>query len=226
MRNFRESRWEPAALNGGKLCEVVYSVIHGHLVGAMPLKPQKPRNMVEACRALEQMAPTPIADRSVRIQIPRVLLAVYEVRNNRGVGHVGGDVDPNRMDATFVLYSSKWLLAELVRIFHGTTAAEATTLVDALVERVTPVVWDVEGRRRVLTPGLTMKEKTLLLLYHSERPVAETDLVAWVEHSNPYVYRRDVLRALHADRLVEYDEAAARVILSPTGSAAVEAKLL
>ena len=33
LRNFRERRWEPAELNGGKLSEVVYCFIRGFADG-------------------------------------------------------------------------------------------------------------------------------------------------------------------------------------------------
>src|SRR5262249_37594630 len=97
VQNFVEERWEPAELNGGKICEVVYSIINGFLSGAFPPKAHKPPNMVSACRALENIAPDPnrLGDRSLRILIPRLLPFLYEIRNNRGVGHVGGDVSPN-----------------------------------------------------------------------------------------------------------------------------------
>lgn len=35
-QNFREGRWEPSELNGGKLCEVVYSILKGHVSGSFP----------------------------------------------------------------------------------------------------------------------------------------------------------------------------------------------
>lgn len=73
--------------------------------------------------------------RSVRIQIPRLIVALYEIRNDHGVGHLGGDVDPNEMDATAVLYLSMWLVAELVRVLHTTTTTEATEIIDALIRR-------------------------------------------------------------------------------------------
>src|SRR6267154_5938231 len=113
VRNYREHRWEPSELNGGKLCEIVYTILRGHVDGSIPPHGTKPGNMVDSCRALEK-ADAKRFSRSVRIQIPRVLVALYEVRNNRGVGHVGGDVNPNAMDARLVLESSKWLVAELV----------------------------------------------------------------------------------------------------------------
>lgn len=76
----------------------------------MPSRPQKLRNMVNACRGLET-ADDSVFPRSVRIQIPRMLIALNEIRNNRGAGHVGGDVNPNEMDSRVVLEMSKWIMA-------------------------------------------------------------------------------------------------------------------
>lgn len=221
VRNFREGRWEPSELNGGKLCETVYSILEGHVTGTFPSKPKKPRNMVDACRALEQADATRFP-RAVRIQVPRMLVALYEVRNNRGVGHVGGDVDPNHMDAVLVLNMSKWIMAELVRIFHGVDTVAAASAVDALVERTLPLVWEIGGNRRILNPSLSMKDKTLALLYGSSSAVAETDLVRWVEHSNPAVFRRDILVRLHRAKLIEYDKSNRLIHISPLGVRYVE----
>jgi hypothetical protein len=224
MRNFRERRWEPSELNGGKLCEVVYSILRGHVDGKMPARATKAKNMLLACQDLEKADATKVS-RAVRIQIPRMLIALYEVRNNRGVGHVGGDVDPNHMDARVVVEMSKWVMADLVRAFHGLTTEEATRVVETLVERTVPTVWEIDGKRRVLPRGLTRKNETLLLLYSVNRPVKATELLKWVEDAGMAVYRRDVLRPLHGDRLIEYDEGTEDVSISPTGIAFVEENL-
>jgi hypothetical protein len=223
VRNFRESRWEPSELNGGKLCEVTYTILKGLVDGTYPAAPSKPANMVDACKGLES------ADkkfpRSVRIQIPRVLIALYEIRNNRGVGHVGGEVDPNHMDAVVVLSMAKWTIAELIRIYHNTDVTTATQVVDALTEREIPIVWDVGGKRRILNVSLKMREKMLILLYASATPVAEADLVSWLEYSNPRVFRKDVLDKAHADRLIEYNRERLTVQISPLGARYVEQNL-
>ncbi|MCA1694401.1 MAG: hypothetical protein LC749_06580 [Actinobacteria bacterium] len=151
VRSYRAGRWEPSELNGGKLCEVVYTILRGHADGALPSKPSKPKNMADACKALEAAGAQ--FPRSLRVQIPRVLVALYEIRNNRGVGHVGGDVDPNHMDATVVVAMAKWVVAEVTRLFHSVDTATATALVDTLVSRDVPVVWEVGGKRRVLAPA-------------------------------------------------------------------------
>jgi hypothetical protein len=224
MRNYRERRWEPSELNGGKLCEVVYSILRGHVDGRMPSRPQKPRNMVDSCRALEN-ADASRFPRSIRVQIPRMLVALYEIRNNRGVGHVGGDVDPNEMDSKVVVEMAKWIMAELVRAFHNLTTDEATEVVETIVERTIPVVWLVDGRRRVLQLGLSKKDEALLLLYSSSGGVSEAELLNWVEHSNPTVFRRDVLKKAHRERLIEYNAVTGTVRISPTGIAYVEKHL-
>src|SRR5207248_2967415 len=126
--------------------------------------------------------------RSARIQIPRMLIALYEIRNNRGVGHAGGDVNPNAMDAAVVVAMAKWIMAELVRLFHQVSIDEARQAVDLLTERTIPIVWEVNGIFRVLDTTLSMRDKMLLLLYSSTRPVEEVLLVRWVEHSNPAIF--------------------------------------
>jgi hypothetical protein len=223
VRNFRQRRWEPSELNGGKLCEAVYSILRGHVDGSLPVKPLKPPNMVDSCRALERAGHS--LPRSVQIQIPRMLIALYEIRSNRGVAHAGGDVNPNHMDALAVVSMSKWIVAELVRIFHNADTDVATQIVDSLVEREIPIIWEVAGVKRVLSTALTMKDKALLLLYSHAVPLAESDLAKWTEHSNPSVFRRDVLRPAHRQKLIEYDARTGVVHLSPLGASYVEDNL-
>jgi hypothetical protein len=225
--NFVEHRWEPSELNGGKFCECVFTILDGSISGTFAAAPSKPANMRNSCQALENIPATgKPGDRSLRILIPRLLPVLYEIRNNRGVGHVGGDVDPNFMDATAVFSMSSWILAELVRIFHGATTDEAQASVDALVERKIPVIWDSGIVRRVLDTTLSASDETLLLLYQSVSWVADKDLMSSIEYSNASVYRAKVLSKLHKDRMIEYDKDRKQAKISPKGGKYVEDKLL
>ena len=227
-RNYTERRWEPAELNGGKFCEVVYTILHGYIDGSYAAKAAKPRDMVAACRGLEARSPDAgrVGDRSVRILIPRVLLPLYEIRNNRGVGHVGGDVDPNMLDATSVLNMASWVFAELVRVFHGISTAEAQQAVNALVERKHPLVWQIENMKRVLDPDMRKEDQTLVLLYSETGWVEETALTSWVEYSSLTMFRRRILQPLHDSKLIEYDTKLRRVCINPRGAKLVEDRLL
>lgn len=222
--NYRENRWEPSELNGGKFCEIVYTIIKGYIDGIYPTTASKPPDFLQSCRSLELLPSS--YSRSIRIQIPRMLIALYEIRNNRGVGHAGGDLNPNKMDATCIMYMSKWILAELIRIFHNVDTETAESSINILMDRTLPVVWQIDSKIRVLNPSTTMKEKTLLILYQSPNNVKEQDIVNWVEHSNSSIYRRDILRPLHKEKLIEYDENIRQITISPRGIAYVELKIL
>lgn len=225
-RNFVERRWEPSELNAGKLCEVVYCILDGATSASFPSQPTKPTDMVGACRALEQRpaAQGRVGDRSLRILIQRVLLGIYEVRNNRGVGHVAGDIDSNKMDASMVFGCANWILCELVRIFHQVSLESAQQAVGALVERRLPEIWEVGDQKRVLTSSLKAREQTLLLLYSQADWVDAEDLRRWVEYKNPTQYRSKIFLELHKDRFIEFDQI--RVQLSPKGAVEVEEKIL
>ena len=223
-RNFREGRWEPAELDGGRLCEIVYSIVKGELDGSMPARAHKPTDLVGSITALEGY-PATAGPRSLRVTIPRVLLGIIDIRNDRDVGHVGGDVPSNHMDATYVLGGAKWLVAELVRLYHQVDTATAIEFVNALIERDTPAVWTVADVKRVLVPGLPMRDRVLLLLDSTAGPVLDSDLRSWAGYSNLSVFRQKVLASLDGENLVHYDRRTGLVHLSPVGSRYVAANL-
>jgi len=227
-RNFAERRWEPAELNGGKFCEVVHGILEGAISGTFASGPAKPANMLDACRAFEGK-PAKAAragDRSLRILIPRILPPLYEIRNNRGVGHVGGDVDPNFQDAVAVYQMASWVMAELVRIFHQVSIHEAQETVNGLVERKHPLIWQQGDIRRVLDPSLPKGDQSLLLLYAAGGWLEDKDLATWVEYQNLTQYRNRVLTPLHTNRIIEYDAKLRRAHLTPRGADEVERNIL
>jgi hypothetical protein len=224
--NFSQRRWEPSELNGGKFCEAVYSILHGAITGQYADKPSKPRDMATALRALESFKADTnrIGDESLRILIPKMLLPLYEVRNKRGVGHLGGDVDPNLIDATVVYGVAGWVLAELIRIFHGVTIQQAQDCADAAVERRLPLIWEVGKVRRVLETALEAKDQVLVLLYGKAGGLSDSELRECIEYRSASLFRTRVLKPLHGARFIEYQKESVRI--SPLGIGDVEKRIL
>ncbi|MGN6117032.1 MAG: hypothetical protein ACTHN2_16080 [Nitrobacter sp.] len=214
IQNYSEHRWSPTELSAGRFCEIVHSILAGFGSGTYPLRASKPADFVSACRMLEQNKSVP---RSFQILIPRTLPALYEVRNNRGVGHVGGDVDPNHMDSTFVVSSCNWVLAELVRVFHKLSIEEAQQLVDAIAERRVPLIWQGRDVKRVLNPKVEARDQVLLLVATSPGKILVKDLRSWTEYKNSSRFI-DLLKTLHAARFIEFSECNSTVEILPPGS--------
>jgi hypothetical protein len=218
VQNFLEHRWLPSELRGGRFSEIVYSILDGFGKGSYAASPSKPSNFVEACKRLENNAHVP---RSFQILIPRLLPALYEVRNNRSVGHVGGDVDPNHMDAVLVLSMCNWVMGELVRVFHNLTVGDAQQLVDVLAEVRIPVVWSDGSVKRVLQPTLKLPDQLLLLISTSVPDVTAKELMEWTESKDKKHFVK-TLRKLHKKRLLEFHEGSDRVKILPPGAKFVQ----
>lgn len=213
-RNYAEHRWRPSELAGGIFCEIVYTILLGYASGSYESVPSKPRNFPDACRNLENNSHVP---HSFQILIPRLLPALYDIRNNRGVGHAGGDVDSNHMDATLVLSMSNWVMAELVRVFHTLTIAEAQELVDTLADRSIPLIWESRGMRRVLDPKFKLGEQIILLLASKSGHTSVSDLFDWTGYTNKSYFMK-TLREFHGNRLVEMSKDEKSLEILPPGA--------
>lgn len=195
-------------------CEVVYTILDGHAKGSFVTSPSKPSNFVDACRRLENNITVP---RSFQILIPRLLPALYEIRNNRNVGHTGGDVNPDLMDGSAVVSIASWILAEMVRVFHGLSTEEAQQLVDNLAERRLPLVWKSGDIRRVLNPKLSLKDQTLLLISSVTGKVTVEQIFSWTEQKNR-TYFNKLIRTLHDKRYLEFHVSKGEIELLPPGA--------
>jgi len=213
LQNYMEQRWSPSELSGGKFCEIVFTIIDGMAKGSYASKPSKPRNIVDACRQLENQSTLP---RGLRILVPRLLPALYEIRNNRGVGHTGGDVDPNYMDSNVVLAMCSWVMAELIRVHHSLTTDQAQEIVDILAQQKIPVVWEGRGIKRVLNPKMTLKNQVLLLTASCPSDPTIDELISWTDTKNKAHFNK-VIAQLHKDRLIEYDKINKLITILPPG---------
>ena len=153
---------------------------------------------------------------------PPVLAALYELRNNRAIGHVSGDVSPNHMDAELYLRGMKWVMGEFVRNYSNLPLDDARAVVEAVTARTFHIVWSSGDVRRVLEPAKSAAQKVLIVLYAEAKPVSVARLQTWVEYKNGTDFKRKVLRELHRKALIHYDEKAATAQILPPGQTYVE----
>jgi len=164
-------------------------------------------------------------DDSLRLHIPRALRAIYGIRSKRGVGHTG-EVNANLMDATLVMAVCDWVMAELIRLYHECSADEAQDIIDKLVKRNIPVIYDRDGIKTLLRQ-MPYDDGTLLFLqYEGERDIPVGDLCKWVDYTNVTVFRKSILRKLHTEKKIYLDEKAGTCRILPLGLRYVEESIL
>lgn len=225
--NLSEGRHDAAGMSAGKLCEAGIRLLQERAFGKSTPFGKKIPNFADECRRIVSSPKSTSITDSEKLVIPRTLVFLYTMRNTRGIGHIGGDVDPNSIDAALMGRVSDWIVCELIRVHHQLSLEEAQDLVEGLAVRQLPEIWEVAGKKRVLRGGLKAKEQVLLLLYSAaEGTVLTEDLISWVEYSNPRVFKTTVLSKLHRERYVEWDTDADSVTLSPKGAKLVEKYLL
>jgi hypothetical protein len=218
VQHYLEKRWTSSELSGGKFCEIVYTILDGYGKGVYETKPSKPTNFVDACKRLESYIHVP---RSFQILIPRILPSLYEIRNNRSVGHVGGDVDSNQMDSHAVVTISSWILGELIRVYHNMTVEEAQRIVDFITNRKIPLIWETNFVKRVLNPSLSLKDQLLLLIASNSTKTKTDDLSKWIECKDKGYFIRS-LRQLHKKRMIELSGNESEAEMLPPGMIHIE----
>lgn len=221
-----DREYDTSGLSAGKFSEVVLRLLQEKLTAQHIPFEKAIGNFAAEVDKLTKL-PSTSGTESERVIIPRALLFLYTVRNKRDVGHVGGDVEANESDATATAKLADWVVCELIRVYHGKSLEEAQALVDSINSRSVPSVWEINGKKRVLAPGLKASQKVLVLAYTDiEHGVLVEDMQAWVKYENPTNFRNQVLRPLDDQGLIEYARDTQTIHLSPTGVEEVEARIL
>lgn len=223
--NFIQNRLEPGELNSAKFAEIVFRLIEyatdpSHQY--TPLKQSLPS--VDTLVTRFQNLPNTFDD-SLRLHLPRALKTIYGIRNKRGVGHTG-EIDANLMDATLVMAVCDWTMAELVRLYHDCSANDAQNIIDRLVKRNIPIIYDRDGIKTLLKQTPYEKATLLFLHYEGEKDTPIGELCKWVEHPNVTNFRIQILKKLHAEKKIFLNEKTRVCRILPPGIRYVEENIL
>lgn len=192
-RNFHLGGLRLSEVEGGRFCEAAFRVLEQITAGRWTLlgKQLNTEKLIERLRTLDG---SKFSD-SIRLHIPRALRLVYDIRNKRDVAHLADGIDPNLQDATIVISTVNWVLAELVRMHHSVSADEAHRIVDDIVARTVPIIQDFDGALKVLNTSLGASEYCLVLLYHRGNDGASfAELDSWVRPNMRTNLRRTLRR--------------------------------
>lgn len=211
IKEYRKGHWQYFGNEIGQFIEVARRMLEYKLDGTYTLLTEKLSIFSEkVLNSLESHSST--ISEVYRILIPRMLYAMYCLRNKRGMIHKS-NIDPNRMDATVLLGNAKWTLAEFFRLSSTLSFEETEAAIDSIMCRETSIIWDAGTTLRILDTKMSTKDKVLCLLYVKDGQ-SESELRIATEYKNSSDFKK-ILKKLHKDKFLEYSEE--KCLLSPTG---------
>jgi hypothetical protein len=218
-RRYHLGDHRPQAVEGGRFSEGVFRLLqHAAGLTATPIG----RSLPGAPSLLDDLEGAGGPD-SVRLHIPRTLRLIYDIRNRRDAAHLADDIDPNLQDATLVVGNMDWVLAELVRLYHGVDAEEAQKIIENLVIKEVPAIQEIDGQPVILS-DLQPREQALLMLYRAGAHGASLDEIAGWLRVGRKDHLQDRLQKLDKDRHVLEHPASGRFHITDRGSRYVEEK--
>jgi len=206
-QNYYLGKHKPSELDAGHFAETVVRILQYLTNSDHSFTPLGKRldNFDKEVAHFMQL-PTANFHDSLRLHIPRALYAIYGIRSRRGVAHLGGDVNPNLSDSTFVMATCDWIMTEFIRLYYTSSLAEAQKVVDSIVERKAPVIQDFSGYLKVLNPKLSVPRKILLLLYYRGEEGASTkELEHWLKVESPSNISKALARLEHEKGYIHRD---------------------
>lgn len=214
-----------AAVEGGRFCEAAFRILESATTSPSLFTPiGQQLDTQRLIRQLENLPSASYSD-SLRLHIPRALRMVYDIRNKRDAAHLADGIDPNIQDATIVVSSIDWVLAELIRLYHNVPPNQAQKIVETIVTRKAPVIQDFEGFPKVLKIDIQAGQFCLLLLYHRGTDGATFDeLREWVRPQMVANLKATLSRLVDDKAFAHYN--GERYFITQTGQQDVESRRL
>lgn len=218
LTNYRIEKWKPSELDAGHFVEATRRIIEQELNGSYTSLSESMGSFNQTVLNKYESAQ---GDESFRIIIPRILFSIYCIRNKRGVGHISS-ISPNKLDATYILSSTKWVLAELTRIATSSNPDEAHELISTIIEKEIDLIWDDGETFMILNKKLKSAQKVLLALYKKDRQSVET-LRNLINYKNKSDFKK-LIQKLKSENLIDVtDNLTCK--LSPLGIREAEAAI-
>lgn len=210
LREYSKGNWQYFINEIGQFNEIVYRILEYLLSdNYTPIKDKLPpfNEMI-----LIKWENIPNKELNIKLIIPRILYSMFCIRNKRGAIHKN-DINPNKMDASFLLSSTKWIIAELFRIFSKIDIIEAQKIIESITNKEIDLLWNINGKTRILNKNLKCCDQILVNLYVNNT-MGINQLIENIEYSNKSTFK-NILKKMHKERLIEYDGEIC--VISPKG---------
>lgn len=153
----------------GKFCEVVLRIFEYILTRKFtPIGECIP----ETRKVLNKVANDKHIDTSLRKRVTSLIDVLLGFRNERDAAHVGG-IDLESIDTNFTFYATRWIYAELIRVYGDMGIRQMQQKIDESAEIMFPDLLKIGDKKIITNPRLTSEKEVLLSLEEGEKTFEE-----------------------------------------------------
>lgn len=160
---YSSNDFEAAALHGGKFCEYIGNLLL-ILFGTTSKDRPELGSILNEIEKLANNQNNQNLDVSIRLTIPRMLRAAYELRSRRNFLHVNNDININLVDSSTLLELCSWILAEIIRLYYTGDMKAAGEIVNSLITNRLPFIDEFHGKKILLAKNISAAQGILVLL--------------------------------------------------------------
>ena len=165
-QRFFAGDWQPAELDGGRLCEGIARALY-QLDQGYVMKTELPGRLCDWLEDFNNNRPHNLAETDRR-HFCKAIRLVYKFRSDRGAVHISTGYTANEMDSVLMLHAGKWMFAEFLRLaWNKDRKIIAETIAD-IIQLQHPVIHEVDGTPLVLDNTVSAPEEVLMLLSHAD----------------------------------------------------------
>ncbi len=166
---YQSSDFEHHETSVGKFCEVILRIFEYILTKKFtPIGKQ----ISDTGKIINNLANNSGADVSLRTKVAPLVKILLGFRNERDAAHLGG-VNLERIDTNFTFYATKWIYAELIRLYSDMDTKQIQQKIDESADIMFPDILKVGNKKVITDPRLTSEKEILLSLEDGDKTLEE-----------------------------------------------------
>jgi hypothetical protein len=166
QQRFLAGDWQPAELDGGRLCEAVSRALY-QLDTTTVTHSQLPRELCEKIED-ETNSRSHILTLPDRTHICRAIALVYKFRSSRGSVHISPIHKADFMDSMLMVHAGKWIFAEFLRIAWKKDKKLIAETIAEIVQLEYSLIHELDGIPLLLENNTGAPVEVLVLLNNAE----------------------------------------------------------
>jgi len=224
QKRFFVGDWQPAELDGGRICEAVARAVY-QLDSGTTTHSQLPNELCEKIEDLANLRSHNLTHAD-RVHICKAISLVYKFRSSRGSVHISPHYSADFMDSMLMVHAGKWILAEFLRLAWNKDKAVIAATIANIVQFEYSLIHELDGIPLVLDESVTAQQEVLLLLNHATgQRLSKNELRSQAKNSTVSAFNTAVTRLTKSNE-IRVTSTPGELALTPKGQGRVILKII